>query len=101
MGPDYRPDADTKAYNLSDPIGYIEQAADHDRVVKQLSRSVRVARCLWVRRVAQVPHTFGYQSGTYGVLNEHGASQKQHLVNLVLLFGSQVEIPSELFHCDA
>mmetsp|Transcript_59209 Transcript_59209/g.138685 ORF Transcript_59209/g.138685 Transcript_59209/m.138685 type:complete len:587 (-) Transcript_59209:132-1892(-) len=45
-GPAYEPNADTKSYNLSSPIGYIDQ----------------------------VPHTFGYQSGTYGVLNQHGVS---------------------------
>ena len=26
MGPDYRPNADTKGYNVSEPIGYIDQA---------------------------------------------------------------------------
>mmetsp|Transcript_120690 Transcript_120690/g.341273 ORF Transcript_120690/g.341273 Transcript_120690/m.341273 type:complete len:588 (-) Transcript_120690:143-1906(-) len=46
MGPDYRPDADTASFNVTAPIGYIEEVA----------------------------HTFGYQSSTYGVLNEHGVS---------------------------
>lgn len=44
QGPGYKPDADTQGYNTSQPIGYIDQ----------------------------VPHTFGYQTGTYGVINEHG-----------------------------
>ena len=26
MGPDYGPNADTKGYNMSEPIGYIDQA---------------------------------------------------------------------------
>jgi len=43
-GPAYEPNMDTRGYNISEPIGYIEQ----------------------------VPHTFGYQSSTYGVINEHG-----------------------------
>lgn len=45
-GPDYAPDADTSGFTNSVPIGFLEQ----------------------------VNHTFGYQSGTYGVLNEHGLS---------------------------
>merc|ERR1719506_756860 len=46
MGPDYAPDADTRGYNISKAIGYIDE----------------------------VSHTFGYQSSTYGVINEHGVS---------------------------
>jgi len=45
-GAGYMPGKETSGYNASIPIGQIEQVA----------------------------HTFGYQSGTYGVLNEHGLS---------------------------
>lgn len=44
MGPDYAPSPETRGYNISEPIGYIDE----------------------------VEYTFGYQSGAYGVLNEHG-----------------------------
>jgi len=43
-GPGYEPDADTKQFNITKPIGFIDQVA----------------------------HTYGYQSSTYGVINEHG-----------------------------
>jgi dipeptidase len=43
-GPGYSPSPETKGYNVSKPIGYIDQ----------------------------VNHTFGFQSSSYGVLNEHG-----------------------------
>lgn len=46
MGPGYELDDDTQAFNASKPIGHIEQ----------------------------VSHTFGYQSGSYGVINEHGVA---------------------------
>eukprot|EP00933_Yihiella_yeosuensis_P081048 TRINITY_DN94588_c0_g1_i1.p1 TRINITY_DN94588_c0_g1~~TRINITY_DN94588_c0_g1_i1.p1 ORF type:complete len:591 (-),score=109.31 TRINITY_DN94588_c0_g1_i1:30-1802(-) len=45
-GPDYMPDDDTKAYNTTGIIGWIDQ----------------------------VNHTYGYQDSSYGVLNEHGVS---------------------------
>eukprot|EP00427_Karlodinium_veneficum_P034618 CAMPEP_0169278256 /NCGR_PEP_ID=MMETSP1016-20121227/54206_1 /TAXON_ID=342587 /ORGANISM="Karlodinium micrum, Strain CCMP2283" /LENGTH=581 /DNA_ID=CAMNT_0009365961 /DNA_START=61 /DNA_END=1806 /DNA_ORIENTATION=+ len=44
MGPGYERKDDNMEFNDTAPIGYIDQ----------------------------VPHTFHYQSGTYGVLNEHG-----------------------------
>lgn len=44
MGPGYTPGPDTAGFKQYEPIGYIDE----------------------------VEHTFGYQSGTYGVLNEHG-----------------------------
>lgn len=48
QGPGYMPGANpaTAGYNISAPIGYIDQVA----------------------------HTFSYQSGTYGLLNEHGVA---------------------------
>lgn len=46
QGPGYKPNLDTAGYNISMPIGHIDQVA----------------------------HTYGFQSGTYGVLNEHGVS---------------------------
>lgn len=48
QGPGYMPGANpaTAGYNISAPIGHIDQVA----------------------------HTFSYQSGTYGVLNEHGVA---------------------------
>lgn len=45
-GPDYEPNAETQGFNITVPIGYIDQ----------------------------VPHTYGYQDGTYGVINEHGVA---------------------------
>jgi len=46
MGPGYEPSQETAGYPVYEPIGYIDQVA----------------------------HTFGYQSGSYGVINEHGVS---------------------------
>jgi dipeptidase len=45
-GSGYAPDFDTRKYNITQPIGHIEQVA----------------------------HTYGYQSSAYGVINEHGVS---------------------------
>eukprot|EP00913_Durusdinium_trenchii_P009969 g9356.t1 len=46
MGPDYMPSSETTGYPVYEPIGYIDQ----------------------------VKHTFGYQSSSYGVINEHGVA---------------------------
>lgn len=46
MGPGYQPSNETAGYPVFEPIGYIDQ----------------------------VSHTYGYQSGSYGVINEHGVA---------------------------
>jgi len=58
MGPDYARSSETKRFNNTTPIGYIDQ----------------------------VPHTFHYQSNAYGVLNEHGLAVGESTANA--MFGT-------------